>query len=218
FQEDSLRVLRAVVFASRFNFKITSESLKLMQSMDITDLSKDRINAELYKFFKSPRLDVGYRYLQELGLEKQVFGFESVFKSLEFQNLLRQSREFVKSDALFLYLYLNFFNLEKDIFFKRTKLKKEYLKYANQAFYLDDISDFELAKIAFEMPLKEWLGLWSKKRIEQAKRLGLYENKFESKILAKDFINAGFCGKILGLKLQEARENELKEYIKGLAK
>ncbi|EAI5316833.1 CCA tRNA nucleotidyltransferase, partial [Campylobacter jejuni] len=33
-----------------------------------------------------------------------------------------------------------------------------------------------------------------------------------------DFINAGFCGKILGLKLQEARENELKEYIKGLAK
>ncbi|TEY08826.1 CCA tRNA nucleotidyltransferase, partial [Campylobacter sp. CH185] len=71
--------------------------------MDITDLSKDRINAELYKFFKSPRLDVGYRYLQELGLEKQVFGFESVFKSLEFQNLLRQSREFVKSDALFLY-------------------------------------------------------------------------------------------------------------------
>ncbi|MEE6548721.1 CCA tRNA nucleotidyltransferase, partial [Campylobacter jejuni] len=82
----------------------------------------------------------------------------------------------------------------------------------------DDISDFELAKIAFEMPLKKWLGLWSKKRIEQAKRLGLYENKFESKILAKDFINAGFCGKILGLKLQEARENELKEYIKGLAK
>ncbi|EAH5297438.1 CCA tRNA nucleotidyltransferase [Campylobacter jejuni] len=218
FQEDSLRVLRAVVFASRFNFKITSESLKLMQSMDITDLSKDRINAELYKFFKSPRLDVGYRYLQELDLEKQIFGFESIFKSLEFQNLLRQSREFVKSDALFLYLYLNFFNLEKDIFFKRTKLQKEYLKYANQAFYLDDISDFELAKIAFEMPLKEWLGLWSKKRIEQAKRLGLYENKFESKILAKDFINAGFCGKILGLKLQEARENELKEYIKGLAK
>lgn len=108
FQEDSLRVLRAVVFASRFNFKITSESLKLMQSMDITDLSKDRINAELCKFFKSPRLDVGYRYLQELGLEKQIFGFESVFMSLEFQNLLRQSREFVKSDALFLYLYLNF--------------------------------------------------------------------------------------------------------------
>ncbi len=50
FQEDSLRVLRAVVFASRFNFKITSESLKLMQSMDITDLSKDRINAELCNF------------------------------------------------------------------------------------------------------------------------------------------------------------------------
>ena len=149
FQEDSLRVLRAVVFASRFGFKITSESLKLMQDMDIKDLSQDRINAELYKFFKSTRLDVGYRYLQELGLEKEIFGFESVFKSLEFQTLLKKSREFIKSDALFLYLYLNFFNLDKEIFFKKTKLKKEYLKQAKQIFYLNDMSDFELAKIAF---------------------------------------------------------------------
>ena len=52
--------------------------------------------------------------------------------------------------------------------------------------------------------LKEWLGLWDEKRIEQAKRLRLYENKFESKILAKDFIKLGFCGKDLGLKLEKA--------------
>lgn len=216
FQEDSLRVLRAVVFASRFGFKITSESLKLMQDMDIKDLSQDRINAELCKFFKSSRLDVGYRYLQELGLEKEIFGFESVFKSLEFQTLLRKSREFIKSDALFLYLYLNFFNLDKEIFFKKTKLKKEYLKQAKQIFYLNGMSDFELAKIAFDMSLKEWLGLWDEKRIEQAKRLRLYENKFESKILAKDFIKLGFCGKDLGLKLEKAREKELKEYLRNL--
>lgn len=216
FKEDSLRILRAVVFASRFDFKIAEQSLVLMKNMDIKELSQDRINAELYKFFKSFRLDVGYSYLQELGLEEEILGFESAFKSMEFQSLLRQSREVIKDDALFLYLYLNFFNLDKDMFFKKTKLKKEYLKKANQMFYFDEVSDFELANIAFEMPLKEWLGLWSKKRIEQAKRLKLYGTKFESKISPKAFMDKGFFGKALGLELQKARQRELKKYLKKL--
>lgn len=216
FKEDSLRILRAIVFASRFNFKIANESLKLMQNMNIKDLSRDRINAELYKFFKSLNLDVGYKYLQILNLEEEIFGFNGIFKSIEFQNLLRQSREVIKDESLFLYLYLNFFKLEKQDFFKKTKLKKEYLKKANQAFYFENLSDFNLAKIAFDMPLKEWLGLWNEKRIKQAKRLKLYENKFTSKILVKEFINAGICGKMLGLKLKQAREDEIKDYIKGL--
>ncbi|MBM0637096.1 CCA tRNA nucleotidyltransferase [Campylobacter sp. VicNov18] len=215
FQEDSLRVLRAVVFASRFGFKIAKESLALMKNMSIKDLSKDRINTELYKFFKSSKLDVGYKYLQELGLEQAIFGFENSFKGVEFQNLLRDTRVFIKDDALFLYLYLNYFQLDKEVFFKNTKLKKEYSKKANQAFYLNNMSDFELAKIALDIPLKEWLGLWDEKRIKQAKKLKLYENKFKSKILAKDFLNAGIYGKMLGLKLQQAKENELKEYIEG---
>ena len=53
FQEDSLRVLRALHFVARFKFHIAPQSLKLMQSMDISDLSKERINAELYKFFQA---------------------------------------------------------------------------------------------------------------------------------------------------------------------
>ncbi|TKX33208.1 tRNA nucleotidyltransferase/poly(A) polymerase family protein [Campylobacter aviculae] len=214
FQEDSLRILRAIVFASRFNFKIADETLNLMRNMDIKDLSQDRINAELYKFFQTSYLNLGYKYLQELDLEKEIFGFKGDFESLEFQNLLKEARKIIKDEALFLYLYLNFFKLNKEVFFKKTRLKKEYLKKANQAFYLNDIDDFELAKIAFDMPLKEWLGLWDEKRVEQAKKLKLYENKFESKIVTQDLIDAGFFGKALGEKLQELKENELKEYIK----
>ncbi|AXP08656.1 CCA tRNA nucleotidyltransferase [Campylobacter hepaticus] len=216
FQEDSLRILRAVVFASKFNFKITQESFNLMQNMSIKDLSKDRINEQLYKFFKSPRLDIGYKYFQDLGLEKEIFGFENSFCTVKFQNLLKKSRQFVQDETLFLYLYLNYFQLNKEEFFKRTKLKKKYLKKINQAFYFDDISDFELAKIALEIPLKDWLGLWDKKRIMQAKRLKLYEDKFQSKIRAKDFIDSGICGKILGLELKKAKENELQIYIQRL--
>lgn len=216
FQEDSLRILRAIVFASRFDFTIANETLNLMRNMDIKDLSKDRINAELYKFFKSLKLEVGYKYLQELHLEKEIFNFESDFKSLEFQNLLKETRKIIKDEALFLYLYLNFFKLDKEVFFKKAKLKKEYLKKANQAFYLNNVNDFELAKIAFDMPLKEWLGLWNEKRVKQAKKLKLYENKFESKIVTQDLINIGFFGKALGEKLQELKENELKEYIENI--
>ncbi|MFB1644241.1 CCA tRNA nucleotidyltransferase [Campylobacter molothri] len=218
FQEDSLRILRAIVFVSRFNFKIASETLNVMKKMNIKDLSKDRINAELYKFFKSFQLKVGYKYLQKLHLEKEIFGFESDFKSLEFQNLLEESRKFIKDEALFLYLYLNFFKLNKETFFKKTKLKKEYLKKVNQSFYLDEIDDFELAKIAFDMPLKEWLGLWNEKRVGQAKKLKLYEDKFKSKILTQDLINSGFNGKKLGRKIQELKEDKLREYIKNIKK
>ena len=157
FKEDSLRILRGIAFASRFNFKIANESLKLMQSMDIMELSKDRINAELYKFFVSSRLDIGYKYLQILNLEEKIFHFNSLKFSEQFQNLLKNAREFVKDEALFLYLYLNFFKLDFDIFFQKTKLKKAFLRSAKQPFFLDKISDFELGLIAFEMPLKNQL-------------------------------------------------------------
>ncbi len=43
FGEDSLRVLRAAQFASRFRFKITPETISLCQSIDLTDLPAERI-------------------------------------------------------------------------------------------------------------------------------------------------------------------------------
>lgn len=79
---------------------------------------------------------MGYKYLQELNIEKEIFGFDSAFKSTEFQTLLRKSREVVKDDALFLYLYLNFFNLNKEEFFKTSKIKKSISKRQIKPFIL----------------------------------------------------------------------------------
>ena len=49
FKEDSLRVLRACQFASRFEFDISKETISLCKEMNISKLSKERIEGELKK-------------------------------------------------------------------------------------------------------------------------------------------------------------------------
>lgn len=86
FSEDPLRVLRACQFASRLNFSISDETLNICRSIDITNLSSERIRAELEKalvcsrkpslFFSSLRkmdkLSFWFRELQSLiGLYEQ---------------------------------------------------------------------------------------------------------------------------------------------------
>ncbi|WP_139453421.1 CCA tRNA nucleotidyltransferase [Campylobacter armoricus] len=212
FIEDSLRVLRGISFACRFDLMIAKESLKLMQTMDINELSRDRINNELYKIFKTSNLDKAYGYFKILNLEEKIFFYKT--QNTEFENLLRQSQKFIKDEALFLYLYLNFFHINKEDFFKKTKLKKELLKKCEQEFVLGIIDDFNLAKIALKIPLCKWLGLWSDERIVQAKKLNLYNHTFESKISANDLLKEGFSGKELGVELEKRRLQELKNYIK----
>lgn len=212
FIEDSLRILRAIAFACRFDLKIAKESLELMQNMDITDLSRERINNELYKIFKTSNLDKAYDYFKILNLEEKIFFHKK--NDEDFEKLLKNSQAYVKDEALFLYLYLNFFHIDKVDFFKKTKLKNELLKKCEQEFILEKIDDFALAKIALKMPLCKWLGLWDCKRIMQAKKLNLYYHAFESKINANDLLKEGFSGKELGIELEKRKLQELKNYIK----
>ncbi|TQR32994.1 CCA tRNA nucleotidyltransferase [Campylobacter sp. MIT 99-7217] len=218
FKEDSLRVLRAVHFVARFDLAVSLETLELMKTMDISDLSLDRINAELYKFFKASNLKLGFELLQELGLEEKIFHFynEDKKRNEKFKVLLDRSRVFIKDEGLFLYLYLNFFNLDKKIFFQKTKLKKELFIKANEAFFEDEMSDFDLLKIALDKPLKEWLGLFDEKRVQRAKNLGFYDKKFIVQISTQKLIEQGFSGKILGEKIQALKEEAIKTYLKNL--
>ncbi len=80
FIEDPLRVLRAAQFASRFNFAIAEETIELCKSIDLSFLSKERIEEELKKalikgqkpsiFFKSLRqmnqLDYWFKEVKDL--------------------------------------------------------------------------------------------------------------------------------------------------------
>lgn len=70
FVEDSLRVLRAMQFAARFNFSVDPETVKLCQSVDLSDLPAERLWGEVEKWFLSKYPSVGMRYFFELGIDR----------------------------------------------------------------------------------------------------------------------------------------------------
>lgn len=214
FVEDSLRVLRGVDFVARFDLKIAEKTLNLMQTMDISDLSKERINAQLYKFFKASNLVRGFEALQELGLEKKLFGFDTKAHTnlQKFKQRLELSRPFVDDEGFFLYVYVNFFAQNKKKFLQSLNLKKELVTKALQDFCENEINEFELGKIALIMPLKSWLGLWDAKRIAQAKKLEIYEKKLSFHINLKECENKE--GKALGECIKRLKFKHLKLYIK----
>ena len=215
FSEDPLRVLRGVHFVARFNLKIAPQSLEFMRKMPTNELSRDRINAELYKFFKAENLKLGFEALQALNLEQSVFLQDTRCSDKRelFLKMLENSRKFIKNEGLFLYLYLNFFGIDKQAFFKKTGLKKELLNAAKQAFFKDEISDLELAKIALEMPLCEWLGLWDEKRRERAENLGIYDKKLKPNIDIGALERQGLQGKALGEGINALKMRWLQDFM-----
>lgn len=74
FAEDSLRVLRAAQFASRFEFNIDPDTVQLCQTIDLSDLPAERVWGELEKFLlRSARPSVGLEWLRKLGVVEKLF-------------------------------------------------------------------------------------------------------------------------------------------------
>ncbi len=75
FIEDSLRVYRAVQFASRFDFKIDENTKELCKQIVLNDeldyLPKERVYEEFKKLFlKSAKPSIGFELIRELGVLK----------------------------------------------------------------------------------------------------------------------------------------------------
>jgi len=87
FIEDSLRVLRAMQFASRLKFKVAKETIELCCSIDLSDLSKERIYKEFEKMFHSKYLYYGFYYFIVLGIAKKLFNL--TFSKKEFLTLAK---------------------------------------------------------------------------------------------------------------------------------
>ena len=67
FAEDPLRVLRAAQFAARFDFAVAEETVALCSKMDLTALSKERIETELEKaLLKAYKPSVFFEYLRKM--------------------------------------------------------------------------------------------------------------------------------------------------------
>ncbi|MCM1023929.1 MAG: hypothetical protein NC395_07710 [Prevotella sp.] len=68
FAEDALRVLRAAQFAARFGFEIAEETVELCGRIDLSELSKERVFAEMEKaLLKADRPSVFFERLRDMG-------------------------------------------------------------------------------------------------------------------------------------------------------
>jgi len=71
FAEDSLRVLRAVQFAARFELKAAVETIELCKTLSLNDLSRERIEEEFRKWLlKGVKPSYGLEFFCEVGLQK----------------------------------------------------------------------------------------------------------------------------------------------------
>ena len=73
FVEDSLRVLRAMQFAARFEFTIDPATVELCRSIDLSDLPAERIWAEVEKWLLAQRPSIGLHAAFELGITEKLW-------------------------------------------------------------------------------------------------------------------------------------------------
>ena len=212
FKEDPLRILRGVQFSSRLDFGIADETLALMKSLSLEFLSRDRINTELIKFFRAKHLEKGAYYLFELGLFKEIFGMQ-ISMDDEFLSDLKSARKFVNDERLFLYLLFGKFELDAKEILEKMHLSKSYFSILKEPYFKHMPSDKELMQIALNMPIKSWLGAYNKERIERAKKLGIYEVKFDAKVDVAEILSAGFKNEEIAKEIKRKEELAISKYL-----
>ena len=130
FIEDSLRVYRAIGFASRFDFKIEEKTKELCKQIISSDeleyLPKERIYEEFKKLFlKSSKPSIGFELIRELGVLKY-------FSELEVLINCIQDKEYHPEGDVWIHTMMCIDELAK--IFKEEKIENEnrklYLFYA----------------------------------------------------------------------------------------
>jgi len=85
FEEDHLRMLRAVRFAARFGFSIHPDTLRAIETCaaKVTLVSEERIRDELIGIFCGPHPDRGLDLLDQTGLLKEVLPEAAAMKGVD---------------------------------------------------------------------------------------------------------------------------------------
>jgi tRNA nucleotidyltransferase (CCA-adding enzyme) len=73
FPDDSLRVLRAVQFAARFELDLEAATRQLCRGIALDDLPSERIWGELEKLLFAPRPSIGFALAMDLGVIEKLF-------------------------------------------------------------------------------------------------------------------------------------------------
>lgn len=75
FQEDPVRMLRAIKFAARFGYTFEAATDAAMRALpaEISKASRFRVTEEIFRILTQPNRDVGFRMLKEYGLLEQIY-------------------------------------------------------------------------------------------------------------------------------------------------
>jgi len=215
FREDSLRVLRAMQFAARLGFRVEEKSVRLMRSIDLDDLTTERIFWEFEKMFYASNLHYGLFYLFELSIAQKLFGLELSSKkyvktALEMQH---GRKRFLKANYPYYFIYIISYNLSLSFTFLPEKLSApgRYRKMLAKQIPPPKVIDrCHIAMIALHYPIREWLGNYLKGVREIAQEIGLFEKAYDGGIFAADVINDGFEGRAIAEELQRRRMAKIK--------
>ncbi len=220
FIEDSLRVLRAIQFTARFGFKCDKNSIKIMQDIDIGDLSKERIFWEFEKLFSAKYLHIGAYYLFKLRVFEKLFGFK--VECREFisicKEFIKYQENFSKKNYKYYFLFIVAKILKKDILLFLTAINAPtiYKKFYKEQFmqYNNNIDDKTIMQIALKMPVKYWLESYKPKVKSRAIKLGVYDKKLDTKVKSSDVIKDGFKGKYIAKEITRRQMVYIDNYLK----
>ena len=216
FQEDSLRVLRAMQFSARLKFRIDPSSCELMRKISLDDLSEERVFWEFEKMFNAEWLYYGLIYMNNLLIGKKILGIE-----LNLKELIKLSRHMKKARVVqdcsmrpYYFLYILSTDLHKNVeeLCQAIHTPKIYIKtLKNQIKLPKKVSDRFLGAVSLRYPLKKWLGVYGDKVIDRAKELDIYDKKFDPKVLPSVLLKEGYSGKELGIELRRRTLKAIRE-------
>ncbi|NPA59271.1 MAG: CCA tRNA nucleotidyltransferase [Epsilonproteobacteria bacterium] len=217
FQEDPLRVYRAIQFCARFEFRCDEKTLLLCKKMVDEDtlltLPKERVLEELKKlFFKASKPSIGFELMKKLGILKHFRELDAVDKDAwarTMQSLDAMKRMLVKEDKTNLVYMLSIvcseFKTPKECesFILRlsdeTKLLKSVLnllKYASQVSN-KELDDTQIKTLATKVKICELITFLEAKNItnetlkQKAKALGVYTKPLDAVLQGRDLISLG---------------------------
>lgn len=196
FTEDSLRVLRAIRFASELEFDIDKSTFTLMDKIDLSDLVADRVSNELIKIANSTNPKIGISYLAKVLFFEKFFGLKfsssDASRFCEFLDFAQNLGLDVSQDELFFYLLKYFLKInslsEIHIFGKYSKTSDK------ETILIDKFDSKEIIKIAFDKPIKQFLGCVTFEVYLLAKKANIFKNKITLPFCATDIIEDGFVG------------------------
>ena len=243
FGEDPLRVLRAVSFVARFDLIMEEDLFALCKSMIekgvLKELPRERIFNEIKKILLlSPKPSKGFELLQKLS----GFQFFTEFKTLDEKrfslllNALDRAKVYAHETAcdnrlaLLLAVLCSQFSHDASLsFFTKIssdkKLLQDILTLHDLIFDLDNITNYELYKLATQVNIKLYtlylLALYPEKEAairaleKRAQKLGVLEQKLQALLRGKDLIEAGLTpSKEFSTILNEAYELQMQERIR----